>query len=404
MNNITRLRSLFWSAASVAATIAVMIMLVVVITPPANAETPAERCKRETAAYNNAWKNTWAQANPGKKPSQAPPPPVPYKCGRNDQAPPEIATPERPGTSTPDVVEPEDPTVDSRREGPALNPPTERSEPATGVDPDQPAIGDDTGAPATRLDGTTCKQALVRLAKRFDPSLALDFSCSGQELTARSGSREFLANIATEKQVELTGFDEAARARARSDVALASNNLDPRLNGYPCDPTNGPGEPRRQIIDTYHSRMVTTICFGTADVRSRSGQLVQVVWSEELTFELRLNLVGMQVQHLTLTNLNTSRRQLGVEVSWRARQHKSPLQEDRTSDEGLFLFPIWGSNSSERNLVYTDVPGIYFIEQMSISIDDLATAKNFKNHEKFKMPRFNCPKSGACKYPYGKEA
>ncbi len=52
---------------------------------PASAETPAERCKREASAYNEAWKATWTQANPGKSRNEAPPPPVPHTCrGGND--------------------------------------------------------------------------------------------------------------------------------------------------------------------------------------------------------------------------------------------------------------------------------------------------------------------------------
>lgn len=53
--------------------------------PTASAETPAERCARETNAYNQAWATSWAAAN-GQPASQAPPPPVPYVC--NNPTPP----------------------------------------------------------------------------------------------------------------------------------------------------------------------------------------------------------------------------------------------------------------------------------------------------------------------------
>ncbi|GAA4744877.1 hypothetical protein GCM10023217_12380 [Gordonia alkaliphila] len=146
MNNATGLRSLSWAAASFVATIAVVIMLLVVIgPPPVSAETPAERCKRETTAYNNAWKNTWAQANPGKSPSQAPQPLVPYKCrGGNDGPPP--SPPPSPSSAAPDpTTEPEKPAP-TRGEGPSLNPTTQREEPASGVDQNQSRIGDRDGA------------------------------------------------------------------------------------------------------------------------------------------------------------------------------------------------------------------------------------------------------------------
>ncbi|AFR51650.1 hypothetical protein KTR9_5437 (plasmid) [Gordonia sp. KTR9] len=73
----------------------------------AYAETPAERCERETNAYNNAWKQGWAASNPGKSPNDAPPPPVPYVC-RDPQATPEntpttpsVVAPSLPGATTP---------------------------------------------------------------------------------------------------------------------------------------------------------------------------------------------------------------------------------------------------------------------------------------------------------------
>lgn len=94
----------------------------------ANAETPAERCKRETTAYNNAWKNTWAQANPGKSPSDAPPPPVPYRCGGGNDDPPPTLSPSAPEdeAGTPSAPSTTAPTSEDRGPGPNLNAPTER--------------------------------------------------------------------------------------------------------------------------------------------------------------------------------------------------------------------------------------------------------------------------------------
>ncbi len=140
MRENTGLRSLFWTTVSVMATTAVMIMLVVVLTPPASsAETPAERCKRETTAYNTAWKNTWAQTNPGKSPSQAPPPPVPYRCGvpKSAPLPPSTTSPsQEPEPSKQATVPPREPGAT----GPSLNGPTDRKDQEVGVDPDQQPI------------------------------------------------------------------------------------------------------------------------------------------------------------------------------------------------------------------------------------------------------------------------
>lgn len=59
-------------AVLVAIGIATISALALISTPTAGAETPAERCARETAAYNSAWAQSWAASN-GKPASQAPP-------------------------------------------------------------------------------------------------------------------------------------------------------------------------------------------------------------------------------------------------------------------------------------------------------------------------------------------
>ena len=50
--------------------------------PAAKAETPEERCKRQTDEYNAAWKRQWAQSHKSEaaRGVEAPPPPVPYRC------------------------------------------------------------------------------------------------------------------------------------------------------------------------------------------------------------------------------------------------------------------------------------------------------------------------------------
>nr|WP_156524222.1 hypothetical protein [Gordonia sp. LAM0048] len=76
-------------AVLVAIGITTISALALITVPTASAETPAERCARETAAYNSAWAQSWAASN-GKPASQAPPPPVPYTCV--DPGPPTSST------------------------------------------------------------------------------------------------------------------------------------------------------------------------------------------------------------------------------------------------------------------------------------------------------------------------
>lgn len=84
----------------VAIAIATISALALISTPTAKAETPAERCARETAAYNSAWAQSWAASN-GKPADQAPPPPVPYTCV--DPGPPTSSTAPPPSVTAPTI-------------------------------------------------------------------------------------------------------------------------------------------------------------------------------------------------------------------------------------------------------------------------------------------------------------
>jgi hypothetical protein len=128
-------------AGLIALTALAAAVLLAISLAPASAETPAERCKRETTAYNNAWKNSWAASHPGKKPSDAPKPPVPYKCGGNNDGPPPTV---QPTTTSPEVPSGTTaaPTAAPDNSGPAISAPTTRRDiqhPGTG----QPPIGSD---------------------------------------------------------------------------------------------------------------------------------------------------------------------------------------------------------------------------------------------------------------------
>lgn len=97
----------------VAVSVFAVLASLVVPADPASAETPAERCARETAAYNSAWAQTWAASN-GRPASEAPPPPVPYVC--QDPGPTTTTTSQPPVVTAPTV--PSDTNVP---EGPGPN-------------------------------------------------------------------------------------------------------------------------------------------------------------------------------------------------------------------------------------------------------------------------------------------
>lgn len=86
---ITRNKAFGTQITAVVAVSAALVVGIAALAGTASAETPAERCKRETAAYNAAWKQSWLATHPGADPSDAPPPAIPYKCGQ----PPATVTP-----------------------------------------------------------------------------------------------------------------------------------------------------------------------------------------------------------------------------------------------------------------------------------------------------------------------
>ncbi|GAA4739190.1 hypothetical protein MUG78_09780 [Gordonia alkaliphila] len=144
-NRPARKRASSGMGASVAALAVSLVMASSLLSANASAETPAERCKRETAAYNSAWATSWVRAHPGTKPADAPPPPVPYRCGGGGGGggQPPTFSPDEPAppssTATPPPSTSAEPADGSS--GPSLHPSTERNEPANGVDQDQSPVG-----------------------------------------------------------------------------------------------------------------------------------------------------------------------------------------------------------------------------------------------------------------------
>ncbi len=67
------------SVAAIVSLVTVAATVLVGSAGTATGETPAERCARETSAYNATWESTWRASNPGNT-GPPPPPPVPYVC------------------------------------------------------------------------------------------------------------------------------------------------------------------------------------------------------------------------------------------------------------------------------------------------------------------------------------
>ena len=63
-----------------------VVLVAGINTPIASGETPEERCKRETEAYNRAWKDAWIRNHPREvaKGEQPPSPTPPYRCFGHD--------------------------------------------------------------------------------------------------------------------------------------------------------------------------------------------------------------------------------------------------------------------------------------------------------------------------------
>ena len=63
-----------------------VVLVAGINTPIASGETPEERCKRETEAYNRLWQDAWVRNHPKEvaKGQQPPSPTPPYRCFGND--------------------------------------------------------------------------------------------------------------------------------------------------------------------------------------------------------------------------------------------------------------------------------------------------------------------------------
>ncbi|MFW0790008.1 hypothetical protein [Gordonia sp. CPCC 205333] len=141
----------------VAITVAICALGIAAITTGTSAaETPAERCQRETNTYNTTWKQAWVATHPGKSIDDAPAPNPPYKCGENNTTPPPSITTTS-DTPTPSSASPSSSGNASTtpRVGPSLNPPASTSNPAAGVTPGQPTINSDTAARSSQRGSAT---------------------------------------------------------------------------------------------------------------------------------------------------------------------------------------------------------------------------------------------------------
>jgi hypothetical protein len=160
---------------------------------PASSETPAERCARETSAYNAAWAASWAAANPGQSPSNAPPPPVPYVCAEPQDP---TTTPTSPPATTPGLPEAEDtgsgPNVGAHA---PTDIPTPGDTPIVTVAPNTPRGQPGTDRPGGNLSSASPQAPRIDVPGRRPALLGIDCpigknpdgSCRGHSAINGSG-------------------------------------------------------------------------------------------------------------------------------------------------------------------------------------------------------------------------
>ncbi|GAC83973.1 hypothetical protein GP2_017_00010, partial [Gordonia paraffinivorans NBRC 108238] len=191
-------------AVLVAIGIATVSALVLISTPSANAETPAERCARETAAYNSAWAQSWAASN-GKPADQAPPPPVPYVCV--DPGPPTSST-----TPPPSVTAPAIPTETNSPDtgGPNVGAHAPTDIPEAGQTPIVPVPGADRDVPVVpRSTPPSMTPALPPV-----PRIPLPGRTFARDWTPDSGLPPFAACGSSDERKEIQDYEVAGDRRA----------------------------------------------------------------------------------------------------------------------------------------------------------------------------------------------
>ena len=212
-------RQLQWATGVLVLAIITVLVALTTSTPPAGAETPAERCARETAAYNQTWKQAWVATHPGTTISDAPAPTPPYVCQD-----PASQTPTT--TTQPSVTAPSMPTTTTPGSGggPNMNAHGATDIPAPGTTPIVPVPGSSTPPPppASSPPTTTAVPAPSTPTPSIAPAavrtVRIPTSLAGQDIvlqlpadTTRSALR--VAMMGQTQIIEVTLYQPGAPTR-----------------------------------------------------------------------------------------------------------------------------------------------------------------------------------------------
>ncbi|WP_123925479.1 hypothetical protein [Gordonia oryzae] len=358
--------------------------IAVISAPVGGAETPAERCKRETAAYNNAWKQAWVLAHPGSTIDNAPAPNPPYVCGQNNDTTPTISTPSTTDESS--TAEISTATTSNDTLGPTLTAPTSTSSPAGNVNPSQPAIGAPTDSQSV-FSKTLCVQAVRKFAKALG---AVSFSC-GQQLAniVQNGGRQrsYLLKVTSGAAVDVTGMSDNRRYSLAKN--LASDEIPP---GGTCGP---PYSSVKNVSSQSNGKLQIFYCYGQLD----DDGVVEYENGARIEYRMALGQVREQRMQFSWI-MNKLNMVASLTIRWRFRMD---VKDD--DDINVDVGAAQGADRKEGSWrLYTANRGVYFIEHTDILISDPFLRSPIHNTEATQGPRFRCDGFNPCSFPGGEES
>ncbi|MEP9391773.1 hypothetical protein ABLE94_05860 [Gordonia sp. VNK1] len=369
--------------------VAVTVVAITLISAPtSSAETPAERCKRETTAYNTAWKQAWVLAHPGSTVDDAPTPNPPYKCGQNNETTPTITTPSTTEEAPTTTEASTETSSSSPASGPNLNPPTSTSSPAANITSGQAPIR------SGQRDGTKaslCSDAAGHILKSVSLSNAYMLCQNGGVVSVyeENGNRSFVGNIFSGSFQETTGKTAADVTRLTNGYReSASSRSEVDTNPDPCNPN---GNPSKEIllVDPWHARANADICYGK--IENTTLLRTRVVWSEWLRYQMNQELTNRSNQVVRWTNL-ISTDQPDVRLGWNLREDV-PGEDPFFGPEEYENIPYW-RNSQESRAQY----GVPYEEEIYLHLTNDRTYISGGRHYfperesniNIRMPTFYC--------------
>lgn len=386
------------AAAAAVLAVAAGTLTIVTSTSTSSAETPAERCERETNDYNRNWENIWRTTHPGD-PGPPPPPPVPYQCHDPgpDPTPPSTTTtpgPSSPTTTAPTTTTTAPPTSDTPTVDPSGTAPTVAPGPFTL--PGQPGPRPGPDAPAVEnpdeIAGSACAAARDRIGGQFAAQLGSAkglFSCNGTQLdfwwNAGPGlERRVLTNTSTGATQEVTGLPDQARETVAEQLGLRQASSD----GDGCRPGTTPG-PKKFVDSPYRAHAQFSWCYG--EFHGVNGP---PAWSHRIDYIWRHNLTNRFNHTMQIENVTPTRREVAVTLGWRLRKDISFWPDEELASDAFHEKPWTSGDSDSVDYRLNDNWGTYFIEHTTIELDDYPTAEHFSQVIDVKLPRFSCPNDG----------